>query len=227
MKKIEKEIESKKNCWTSIGVWGDSSCKELEKFIHCRNCPVFSDAGLNLFEQEHPSGYIDEWTNVISKEKDISLVDEQTFLVFRLGDEWFGISSKFIFEIMELKTVHSLPQTKDIIIKGIVNVRGEIKIAISLHDLFTIEEQKSKKEKTKKIYKRMIAITKDKNIWVFPVDEIYGIFKLGNKTLSDPPSTAKNSSVNFIKGVYDAETFRIGYIDEQKLFATIIKRVYS
>ena len=31
-------------CWRVIGVTGDRSCPELERFIHCRNCPVLAEA---------------------------------------------------------------------------------------------------------------------------------------------------------------------------------------
>ena len=33
------------DCWNKIGVNGDGTCRELVKFIHCRNCPVYSSAG--------------------------------------------------------------------------------------------------------------------------------------------------------------------------------------
>ena len=37
------------DCWNKIGVRGDASCAELERHIHCRNCPTYSAAAVRLF----------------------------------------------------------------------------------------------------------------------------------------------------------------------------------
>ena len=49
-------------CWNRIGVQGDRSCPRLMEAVHCRNCPVFSAAGQQLFQREAPPEYLDEWT---------------------------------------------------------------------------------------------------------------------------------------------------------------------
>ena len=38
-------------CWNEIGVQGNGSCPELRKVIHCRNCPVYSKAGVQLLDR--------------------------------------------------------------------------------------------------------------------------------------------------------------------------------
>ena len=38
-------------CWNEIGVHGDGSCRELQKFILCRNCPVYSSAVVRLLDR--------------------------------------------------------------------------------------------------------------------------------------------------------------------------------
>ena len=45
------------DCWNQIGVEGDGSCADLEKFIHCRNCPVYANAGLQLLNRPLPPEY--------------------------------------------------------------------------------------------------------------------------------------------------------------------------
>ena len=59
------------DCWDKIGVSGDRSCADLEAYIHCRNCPVYAKAALQLlsllqkearfidFTQESMSQYSD------------------------------------------------------------------------------------------------------------------------------------------------------------------------
>src|ERR1700733_11671904 len=50
------------DCWNHIGVAGDRSCPELETFIHCRNCPVFSAAARTFFDRPAPEGYLAGWS---------------------------------------------------------------------------------------------------------------------------------------------------------------------
>ena len=38
-------------CWKIIGVMGDATCPRLDEAVHCRNCPVFAEAGQRLFER--------------------------------------------------------------------------------------------------------------------------------------------------------------------------------
>src|SRR5206468_11500250 len=49
-------------CWLEIGVYGKADCPELQKYVHCRNCPVYSDAGVRLLDRPLPEGYRREWT---------------------------------------------------------------------------------------------------------------------------------------------------------------------
>src|SRR5437899_11472574 len=55
-----------RTCWSEIGVHGDGSCAELKKFVHCRNCPVYSNAGAQLLNRPLPSEYRREWTEHVA-----------------------------------------------------------------------------------------------------------------------------------------------------------------
>src|SRR5258706_164913 len=37
-------------CWNIIGVRGDGSCLELERYVHCRNCPVYAQGALAVLD---------------------------------------------------------------------------------------------------------------------------------------------------------------------------------
>jgi len=40
------------DCWNRIGVYGDSSCPLLPTHVHCRNCPVYSAAAIQVLDRE-------------------------------------------------------------------------------------------------------------------------------------------------------------------------------
>src|SRR3981081_1849213 len=45
------------DCWNRIGVHGDRSCAELQRHIHCRNCPVFAAAARALLDVPAPADF--------------------------------------------------------------------------------------------------------------------------------------------------------------------------
>lgn len=60
------------NCWKVIGVWGLDdrlTCPHLERFIHCKNCEVYTQAGRTLLERALPGNYKQDWTQVLSQKK--------------------------------------------------------------------------------------------------------------------------------------------------------------
>jgi len=215
-----------KSCWNSIGVWGDSSCPEIRKFNHCRNCPLFINAGKELFEKEPPEGYLLEWTEILSKEKTDDEKADNSYLIFRLGGEWFAIDSSVIVEVTDNSVIHSLPHQRSRILKGIVNVRGEIKLAVELHDLFGVENLESSDAKKIKVFTRQIVIQKGKDSWVIPVDEIKGVLKFNEKKVTSLPATAKTSKENFLRGFIKSEKIEAGIIISDVLFESINKQVF-
>lgn len=214
------------SCWNSIGVWGNSSCPEIRKFNHCRNCPLFINAGKELFEKEPPEGYLQEWTEILSKEKTDDEKADNSCLIFRLGGEWFAIDSSVIVEVTDNTVIHSLPHQRSRILKGIVNVRGEIKLAVELHDLFGVENIESGDNKKTKIFTRQVVIQKGKDSWVIPVDEIKGVLKFNEKKVTALPATAKTSKENFLRGFIKSEKIEAGIVISDVLFETINKQVF-
>lgn len=217
-KKIEEYQQN--SCWSLIGVYGDDSCSELETNIHCRNCFVYITAGRKLFEREPSEIYLENWNKIISKSKEEETKNIFSVMVFRLGNEWFGINTKCLAEITELKPVHSIPLRNDKYLKGIVNIRGEIQICVSLHNFLEIDnnELNNDQENKNKVYKRMLVIQKDNTKWVFQADEIMGMIKFNEKDIHKLPVTIDKSFVHYLKSLIRLENKDIGFIDEELLF---------
>ncbi len=220
-----KEINS---CWLEIGVWGNGSCELLQQNIHCANCTKFEEAGTFLFDREAPEGYLDEWNEILSKGKNINYYTDNSYLFFRVGNEWFAIQIRNVTYITELRTIHSLPGKTTTLIKGITNIRGELKIVVDIKSVLNIDQNESYSlDLTKKVYKRMCVLSIEKDVWVFEVDEIMGIKKIQNESISPVPATIKKSSANYLMGILrkDSDTF-VGILDEKKLYMSINKNIY-
>ena len=119
-------------CWNGIGVYGDGSCAELKKFIHCRNCGVFSAAAHRLLDRPLPEAYRQEWTRHFAQIEKVQPPARKSAVVFRLKAEWLALPTHAFQEVGERRPIHSLPHRRDGIVLGLVNVRGELLVCVAL-----------------------------------------------------------------------------------------------
>lgn len=120
------------DCWRTIGVQGNGTCAELDKFVHCRNCPVFSSAALQLLDRPLWPEYLQERTRHYAEGRRPAAPVRLSMLVFRLGAEWLALPTVACEEIVERRFIHSLPHRRNGIVLGLVNVRGELVVCVSL-----------------------------------------------------------------------------------------------
>src|SRR5690349_21072075 len=114
------------DCWNSIGTQGNSSCAELEKVIHCRNCAIYSRAALQLLNRPLPEGYRREWTEHLARPSDLARGARTSTVVFRLHGQWFALPTYLLQEVAEQRAVHSIPHRRQGVLLGLVNIRGEL-----------------------------------------------------------------------------------------------------
>ncbi|MFQ5643532.1 MAG: chemotaxis protein CheW, partial [Thiogranum sp.] len=164
------------DCWNRIGVWSaqEASCPELQRFVHCRNCNRYSAAGRQMLERPVPGAYRQEWTRRFTDTRQNEQDATRSVLLFRLGDEWLAIDSLYINEITPMRTIHSLPHKSGDVIKGLVNIRGELQICISIGAILQLDKARESYITDHEILERMIFIEKDRQSFVFPVSEVHG-----------------------------------------------------
>src|SRR3989442_6591429 len=127
-------------CWQKIGVHGDGTCPELPKFIHCRNCPVYSDAGLQLLDRPLPADYRQEWAAHFAQERDLTPPARISALLFRIAAEWLALPTQAFQEVAERRPIHSLPHRPQGLVLGLVNIRGELLICVAVNQLLGLEK---------------------------------------------------------------------------------------
>lgn len=220
-------------CWQQIGVWGNRTCAELKIVIHCHNCPIFSSAGQQLLEREPPAGYLEEWTELYAQQKDFSEVRQNapagtlSINVFRLGNEWLALPAYLFQEVTQLSSVHSIPHRTNKVLLGLVNIRGEVQLCISLMAFLRLEatELKLWNEEGNVIYKRMVVVEKEGNRWVFPVDEIYGTHRIHPDEFLNVPATVSNIPDNYTKALINWQGRKVIYLDDELLFYALSRKL--
>src|SRR5712675_856785 len=99
-------VENHEACWQSIGVYGNGECRELQKFVHCRNCPVYSRSALRLLDRPLPTDYRAEWAAHFAKEQKISPPIKASAVLFRIDAEWLALPTYAFQEVAERRRTH-------------------------------------------------------------------------------------------------------------------------
>jgi chemotaxis-related protein WspD len=212
------------DCWNKIGVWGDAECPELKKHVHCRNCPVYSAAAAQMLNGAAPSGYLEEWTNLVAREREIKEPDIHSVVIFCIGSEWLALSTKIFKEVAEPKTIHALPHRRKGMVLGIVNIRGELLVCVSIAGALGLEKMaEAQQEKKRMARHRLLVVNDEGKRLVFPVDEVGGIHHFSLKEVKSVPATIAGAVATHSAGILSWQNKSVGYLDEQLLFYTLNK----
>jgi len=216
------------DCWNRIGVWGSQQprCEKLATHVHCRNCEVYSDAGRRILERRLPEEYESSWATIYAKQKVHALVGTESNTIFRLGSEWMAMPTNMISEITEIQPIHSIPHRQNPILRGLVNLRGQLRICISLGHLLGIEktEQVSQTESAR-VYNRMLNIRNGADEYVFVVTEVKDTYRLDPASLVSAPATISKASGSLTRGMIKWNGLDVACLDSELLFYSLANNV--
>jgi len=208
------------DCWNQIGVAGDGSCAELAKVVHCRNCPVYAAAGARLLDRPLPEGYRRDWTEHFSREKKRVTTGWTSVVIFRIGAEWLALPTRTFQEVAERRTIHSLPHRQNGVVLGLINVRGELLICVSLGRMLGIKDTQEQ-EAPRAAHQRLVVAEWQGSVITFPVDEIQGIHRYQPDELKPAPATVAQADSNFTSGLLALREKLVGCLDADLLFSTL------
>ncbi len=178
-----------------------------------------------LLERIPEQGYLQEWTLHLMKEKQAPLnATEHSVVIFRIKGEWLALSTLVFKQVCESRIIHRVPHKDSRLLLGLVNIEGQIRMCVALNRLLEIEDQAEKTIESE-AFNRFIVVDKEGEIWVFPVDEVFGIFHCYPDQITNLPVTLAKSSSNYLKGVFSWDKGNVGYLDEELLFYTLKRKI--
>ncbi len=212
------------DCWNHIGVWGDGSCHELAKAVHCRNCPTYSAGAAQVLDREIDSEYLAHWAQHFRTERQIVKEDTSSVVIFRIGAEWLALPAAVFHEVCALRPIHSLPHRRNGTILGIANVRGALLVCVSLHALLGIDKAAAPDSGQRRlVHERLLVASRDGERLVFPVDEVHGIHRFDPAQLGETPATVAKSTATYTRAMLAWQQKAVGVLDDELLFYSLNK----
>ena len=212
------------DCWNRIGVKGDGSCPELKTVGHCHNCPVFASAGQTLFERQPPPEYVAEWTRRLAADDGAAPANLLAVVVFRLGEEWLCLDVRSAVEVAPVRAAKRIPHRSDRLLKGLVDIRGELLLAVDLRELLGIDTAAPANGEARD-QPRLLVIEGRRQRWVFRADEVVGVHRLPTTELAEVPATVARAPSPFTRGVFDWKGRHVGLLAEDRLFDALARRI--
>lgn len=207
-------------CWLELGVRGNSTCPRLQEVIHCRNCPVYAKAGAQLLDRPLPPDYRQARTKHFACKRAPAAPARTSALLFRIHAEWLALPAQAFQEVAERRLIHSLPHRRQGLVLGLVNIRGELLICVSLGQLLRLN-QTSRREARLSSYDRLLVAKWSGHRFVFPADEVRGIHRFQAPELTEPPATLAKANLSYTQGILQWQGRSVGLLDADLLFSSL------
>jgi chemotaxis-related protein WspD len=182
---------------------------------------VYATAARTFFERPAPDGYIDEWTRLLGEPDIPPRSDDVSVLVFRLGREWLALPTRVIVEVTSPRPVHHIPHRSGATLVGMVNLRGQLHLLISLHGLLGADDGDDAGHEPPAAGRRLVVLSQGGQTWVFAAEEVRGVVRYSREQWSAVPSNLANPAYSFSQAVILSEGHSIGLLDDQRVFAAL------
>lgn len=210
------------DCWNRIGVRGDRSCAELERHVHCRNCPVYATAAKQLLQRAAPANYLSDATAHYASLQGHEETGSRSVFVFRVGAEWLALPCTLLDEVAECRPQHPLPHRRSGALLGIVNVRGELLICVSIAVVLGTGTTAAEPGESRRAGPaRLLVLRDDQGRLACPVDEVHGVQRFDPRELQALPATVSKAAARYTQAILPWRERSVGLLDEQLLLYTL------
>ncbi|WP_241292216.1 chemotaxis protein CheW [Burkholderia stabilis] len=216
------------DCWNRIGTRGDRSCERLADCLRCLNCPVYAYHAAKLLERPLGEAEMADATRRMSAFGATRAHDDDgdahhAALAFRVADEWLALPIGVLREIAGTRPIHSLPHRRNSAVRGVVNIRGTLRIAISIGALLGLDAGKGGNDSGDGRFTRLLVAAHQGDPVVFPVDEVEGVLRFGASDWVPVPATVGRASAGLSRGVLSWRGKSVGLLDDDRLFDAVTR----
>ena len=177
-----------------------------------------------LLHRNLPDDYVRSWTARVSAAKSAVEPGTKSVVIFRIESEWLALPTQILQEVAEECTLHKVPGVGREILKGLVNIHGELLLCVSLEKVLGIEGAADEGNRTgHKICRRLLVCDRRGDRLAFPVHEILGLTLYQPGELRDVPRTLSKSASAYTLGILPWAERSVGCLDDEFLFYALNK----
>jgi chemotaxis-related protein WspD len=217
-------MSEREDCWNVIGVSGDRSCTELSEHTHCRNCPKYASAAATRLDRPIADAAIDTATAYYAAPREVEDAASASCFVFRLGAEWLAIPMALLDEVVTTRSTHSLPHRRGAVRIGVISVRGDIIVHVSLAGLLGIPDDAASPAAPhthRQSAPRVVVLADDRGRLAISVDEVMGIHRYDPVVLRPVPATLGQAMVSYASALLAVGDRIVGVLDGTRVLASL------
>jgi purine-binding chemotaxis protein CheW len=156
---------------------------------------------------------IEQGQNLQMSGKDVPKILRVQYSTFFVSGRMYGVDVSRVQEVVRPMPMTRIPLAEKFV-KGLINLRGQVVTAISLHDLFNLKENATTE--------LMNVICKADGILVsLLVDDIGDVIELETRNCESVPNTITESVRQYMTGVYKVGDDLMSVIDVDKIFKVL------
>jgi chemotaxis signal transduction protein len=170
---------------------------------------------------------------VAGVEQDTQALSRSAF-VFRLGREWLAIGSEVVDEVVEPRHVHALPHRREGVVRGVVNVRGQLTVCVALDALLQTGAaapggqgpgQTTESARSGVLGRRLVVLADNEQRMAFEADAVHGAHRYADSAVGAVPSTVAHGVSRFSTGVLAWPAGTLGLLDARLLLHALQRRL--
>jgi chemotaxis-related protein WspD len=143
-------------------------------------------------------------------------------VLFRIGSEWLGLPTTVVTEVADVRPIRTLPHRRGGAVLGVVNIRGELVVCVSLARLLGAAPAQQPNEKGSRLtLERLLVLRRGDVRAACPADEVHGIHHFDGAQLVDVPATVGRAGSRHSKAVAEWNGRSVGVLDDQLLLQTV------
>ena len=182
---------------------------------------VYAARGKELFDRVPPPNYREEWAERLSASDEETSTDVMNLLVFRVAEEWLACDIKMVVEVTTARSAHRIPHRSNQVLAGIVNIRGELHLAVRLEPLLGLPVDINAAFSEDDSVRRLLVLEHSGSRWAASIDEVHGVYQFAALDRLNVPATVAKQRSSLISEVYPWEQRQVGRLNGTKLFEAL------
>ena len=142
----------------------------------------------------------------------------QQFCTFFLNGQFFGVPVQQVQEVIRYQEMTRVPLTPQVI-RGLINLRGQIVMAIDLRRRLAMEERPGVQ------LPMNVVVRTDDGALSLLVDEIGDVLEVDEESFERPPETVKGQTRELVRGVYKLKERLMLVLDTERAVTGAIGKI--